>query len=193
MFRNYIKLAIKSMISQGHQSVISAIGISVVLSCGILILLYVQYEFSFDKYHENARNIYRIISKRSASFSYMGKDLFAVTPAALKDALVNNIPEVENSTKCRCITHTLDYKSSLFTENGFLYADLDFLKIFTFPFISGNPVEDLKEPFTLFITEETAEKYFGNEETVGKKIKADSKYVFTERGEMKNIPDNSHF
>ena len=77
------------------------------------MLLYVQYEFSFDKYHDNAGNIYRIISKHSASFSYMGKDLFAVTPAALKDALVNNIPEVENSTKCRFITHTLEYNSIL--------------------------------------------------------------------------------
>jgi len=193
MFRNYLKLAIKSLISQRQQSLISAVGLSVALSCGILILLYVQYELSFDKYHENARNIYRIISKHSASFSYMGKDLFAVTPAPLKDALVNYIPEVEYSTKCRLTTHTLEYNSSLFNEKGFLYADPDFLKIFTFPVISGNPVEELKEPFTLFITEEIAEKYFGNEEAIGKTIKADNKYIFTVRGVLKNIPDNSHF
>jgi len=193
MFRNYLKLAIKSIISQRQQSLISAVGLSVALSCGILILLYVQYELSFDKYHENARNIYRIISKHSASFSYMGKDLFAVTPAPLKDALVNYIPEVEYSTKCRLTTHTLEYNSSLFNEKGFLYADPDFLKIFTFPVISGNPVEELKEPFTLFITEEIAEKYFGNEEAIGKTIKADNKYIFTVRGVLKNIPDNSHF
>lgn len=193
MFRNYLKLAIKSIISQRQQSLISAAGLSVALSCGILILLYVQYELSFDKYHENARNIYRILSKHSARFSYMGKDLSAVTPAPLKDALVNNIPEVENSTKCRLTTHTLEYNSSLFNETGFLYADPDFLQIFTFPVISGNPFEELKEPFTLFITEEIAEKYFGNEEAVGKTIKADNKYIFTVRGVLKNIPDNSHF
>lgn len=81
----------------------------------------------------------------------MGKDLFAVTPASLKDALINNIPEVENSARCRLITHTLDYNSTLFTEKGFLYADSAFLTIFTFPVISGNPAEALKEPFTLFI------------------------------------------
>jgi len=193
MFRNLLKLAIKSIISQRQQSLISAAGLSVALSCGILILLYVQYELSFDKYHENARNIYRIISKHSAGFSYMGKDLFAVTPAALKDALVNEIPEVENSTKCKFTSHTLEYNSSLFNEKGFLYADPDFMKIFTFPVISGNPAEDLKEPFTLFLTEEMAEKYFGNEEAVGKTIKADNKYVFTVRGVLKNIPENSHF
>ncbi len=193
MFRYYLKLAFKSIISQRQQSIISAVGLSVALSCGILILLYVQYELSFDKYHVNAGNIYRIISKHSANFSYMGKDLFAVTPASLKDALITNIPEIDKATKCRMTTRLLEYNSSLFNEKGFLYADPDFLKIFTFPVISGNPVEELKEPFTLFITEEMAEKYFGNEEAVGKTIKADNNYLFTVRGVLKNIPDNSHF
>ncbi len=188
MFRNYLKLAFKSIISQGHQSVISAVGLSVALSCNIMILMYVQYELSFDKYHSNADNIYKIISKHSAEFSYMGRDLFSVTPAALRDVLKTNIPEVENATKCRLITHTLEYNSSLFAERGFLYADPDFLKIFTFPVISGNPVNDLKEPFTLFITRDMAKKYFGNQDPVGKTILADNKYVFTVRGILENIP-----
>ena len=193
MFRNYFKLAFKSIISQGHQSIISAAGLSVALSCCILILLYVQYELSYDKYHTNADNIYKVIKKRSAEFSYMGKTLSSVTPGALRDALIINIPEIENSTKCRLITHTLEYNSSLFSERGFLYTDLDFLKIFTFPVISGNPATDLKEPFTLFISRDMAKKYFGNEDPVGKTIKADNKYVFTVRGVMENIPQNSHF
>jgi putative ABC transport system permease protein len=193
MFRNYFKLAFKSLVSQGHQSIISVIGLSVALCCSILILLYVQYELSYDKYHNNAKNIYRIITKQSAGFSYMGKDLFAVTPPALKDALAHNIPEVEKSTKCRLTTHTLEYNSYLVTEKGFLYADPDFLKVFTFPVISGNPSEALKDPFTLFITKEMAKKYFGNEDPVGKTIKADNKYVFTVRGVLENIPHNSHF
>jgi len=193
MIKNYFKLAFKSIISQGHQSVISAIGLSVALSCSILILLYVQYELSYDKYHTNAKQICRIVTKNSAEFSYMGKDVFAVTPASLKDALVENIPEVENSTKCRLIGHTLEYNSSLFTERGFLYADPDFLKIFTFPVISGNPAEALKEPFTLFITKEMAAKYFGNEDPIGKTLQADNKYLFTVMGILENIPQNSHF
>jgi putative ABC transport system permease protein len=193
MFRNHLKLAFKSIISQGSQAIINAIGLSVALSCCTLILLYVQYELNYDNYHANADHIYRIITKQSAAFSYMGKDLFAVTPAPLKDALANNIPEVVRSTKCRLTTHTLEYNSSLFTEKDFLYADPDFLKIFTFPVISGNPVQELKEPFTLFITKEMAIKYFGNEEAVGKTIKADNKYVFTVRGVLENIPHNSHF
>jgi len=193
MIKNYFKQAFKSVIGQGHQSVISALGLSVALSCSILILIYVQYEISYDKFHKDAKHICRIVTKNSAEFSYMGQDVFAVTPAALKDALVRNIPEVENSTKCRLYSHTLEYKSSLFTEKGFLYADPDFLKIFTFPVISGNPDEVLKEPFTLFITIEMAAKYFGNEDPVGKILKADNKYLFTVMGILENIPLNSHF
>jgi len=193
MIRNYFKLALKSIISQGHQSIINAIGMAVALSCSILILLYVQYEISYDRYHKNADHIYRIIVKQPADLSYMGNDVFAITPAGLKYALVNDIPEVKNSTKCKLNSHTLEYNSNLFTENGFLYADQDFLKIFTFPVISGNPAEALKEPFALFITREMATKYFGNEDPVGKTIKADNKYVFTVRGVLENIPDNSHF
>ena len=193
MIKNYFTLALKSIISQGHQSVISALGLSVALSCSILILLYVQYEISYDKFHENAENICRIVTKNAAEFSYMGKDVFAVTPASLKDALVKNIPEVENSTKCRLYSHTLEYKSALFTEEGFLYADPDFLKIFTFPVITGNPDEVLKNPFTLFITKEMATKYFGNEDPLGQVLKADNKYLFTVMGILENIPQNSHF
>ena len=193
MFRNYFKVAFRSIISQGHQSIVSAAGLSVALSCSILILLYVQYELSYDKYNSNADNVYKIITKQSASFSYMGKVLSAVTPASLKEALVNEIPEVEGATKCRLIAHTLEYNSGLFNERGFLYADPDFLKIFTFPVLSGNPAEELKEPFTLFITKDMAKKYFGDEDPVGKTIKADNKYVFTVRGILQNIPLNSHF
>jgi putative ABC transport system permease protein len=193
MFRNYFKVAIRSIIRQGHQSIVSAVGLSVALSCSILILLYVQYELSYDKYHSNADKICKIITRQSAGFSYMGKVLSAVTPASLKEALVNEIPEVENSTKCRLIAHTLEYNSCLFNEKGFLYADTDFLKIFTFPVLSGKAAEELKEPFTLFITKDMATKYFGSEDPVGKIIKADNKYAFTVRGILENIPHNSHF
>lgn len=191
MFRNYLKHAIKTIISQGHQSIISALGLSVALSCSIVILLYVRYELSYDKFHNDANEIYRIITERKNGSGYMGINTSAVTPAPLKEAVLNDIPGTAKSTKCKVIAHTLEYNSALFTERGFLYADTDFMKIFSFPVISGN-TEDLNEPFTLFITREMAAKYFGSEEPLGKVIKADNKYLFTVRGVIENIPDNSH-
>jgi putative ABC transport system permease protein len=191
MVSHYIKLALRSIISQGHQSLISAIGLSVALSCSILILLYIQYELSYDRFHKNADHIYRVV-QRQPNNSYMGKNLFAVTAGPLKEALVNEIPEILNSTKCKLQMHTLEYNSSLFTESGFLYTDPDFLKIFSFPVILGDPDKALSEPFNLIITKEMASKYFGDEDPLGKTIIADNKYSFTIAGVMENVPDNTH-
>jgi len=191
MVSHYIKLALRSIISQGHQSLISAIGLSVALSCSILILLYIQYELSYDRFHKNADHIYRVV-QRQPNNSYMGKNLFAVTAGPLKEALVNEIPEILNSTKCKLQMHTLEYNSSLFTERDFLYTDPDFLKIFSFPVILGDPAKALSEPFNLIITKEMASKYFGDEDPLGKTIIADNKYSFTIAGVMDNIPDNTH-
>ena len=192
MLKNYLKLSVKSILKQGHQSIITAIGLSIAMSCSILILLYTEYELSYDKYHENSDKIYRIETKHSRDFSYMGNDKFAVTPAPLKIAIVNDIPEIKNATRCKIRIHTLEYNSSLFSDNVFLYADTDFLKIFSFPVLYGNPQEALAEPFSLFITERMALKYFGKEDPVGKTLKADNRYLFTVKGIIKNIPENSH-
>ncbi len=192
MVKSYFRLSVRSIISQGQQSIISIFGISIALTCAILIILFVQYELSYDSYHKNADQIYRIIRKQPGH-AYMGKDIFAVTPDPLKNTLINDIPEIKNSTKCNLKFHILEYNSKLFEEGGFLYADTDFLEIFTFPVITGNPAEALKEPFTLFMTEDMAVKYFGNEDPVGKIIMADNKYLFTVCGILQNIPPNSHF
>jgi putative ABC transport system permease protein len=192
MIKNYLKLAFKSIISQGHQSVISAISLSVALSCSILILLYVQYELSYDNYHKKADQIYRIVAKNPGS-KYLGKSGFAVTSGPLKEVLANEVPGIKYSTKCMLRTHILDNKSSLVEEKGILYTDPDFLRIFTFPVISWDPVEALKEPFTLLLTKKMAIKYFGNEDPIGKTIKADNSYIFTVSGVLEDIPVNSHF
>ncbi|MGE5420530.1 MAG: ABC transporter permease, partial [Chloroflexota bacterium] len=88
---------------------------------------------------------------------------------------------------------TLEYNSTLFAEKAFLFADPDLLEIFTFPALSGNPSESLKEPFSLFVTRSMALKYFGNQDPIGKSIKANNKYVYTVRGVLEDVPLNSHF
>jgi len=191
MIKKYLNLPFKSILKQGSQSIISAFGLAIALTCSILILLYVQYEFSYDNYHENSDQIYRVVTKQTGN-TYMGKDVFAVTPGTLKEALINEIPEIKDATKCTLRSHIFGNKSNLFEEYGVLYADEDFLKIFSFPIVSGNPMEELKQPFTLFMTKEMASKYFGNEDPVGKTITADNKYVFTVKGIIENIPSNSH-
>jgi putative ABC transport system permease protein len=190
--KKYINLPLRRIIKERHQSIISLTGMAVAMSCCILIMLYIRYELSYDRFHKNAGNIYRIMTKQSDEFSYMGKTMFVPTPGLLKEALVNNIPEIEKSSKCWMQSHTLEYNSALFAETGFLYADTDFLDMFTFRVLSGNPSEALKEPFSLFITERMASKYFGKDDPIGKTIKADNNYIFTVKGVLEDIPQNSH-
>lgn len=189
----FIILPLRSILKQGRQSLISVIGLAVALTCCILILLYIRYELSYDRYHKNADNIYRVLSQHASENSYMGKNLFVVTPAPLKDALVTEIPGAERSCRCKLISSTLEYNSTLFNERGFLYADPEFLEMFTFPVLSGNPSEALKEPFSLFVSRSMAAKYFGNENPVGKTVKAGNKYLYTVKGILEDVPQNSHF
>lgn len=193
MIKKYFNLPLRRILKEKHQSVISLAGMTVAMSCCILIILYIRFELSYDNFHENAGNIYRVVTRQSEEYSYMGKTIFVPTPGLLKDALVNDIPEIERSSKCCMQKHTLEYNSSLFAETGFLYADTEFLKIFSFRVLSGNPSEALKEPFTLFITERMALKYFGNDDPAGKTIKVDNNYIFTVKGILEDIPQNSHF
>lgn len=193
LMKSAIILPLKSILKQGHQSVISVIGLSIAMACCILLMVYIRYELSYDRYHKNGNNIYRVLTKKAADASYMGKNTSVVTPATLKDALMTDIPEVERSCRCRFISSTLEYNSSLFSEKGFLFADYDLLEMFSFPVISGNPSEALREPFSLFVTRSMAKKFFGNLDPIGKSIKVNNKDVYTVKGVIEDIPLNSHF
>jgi len=187
--KGFLLLPFRSVLRQGQHSIISTLGLAIALSCSILIMLYVRYELSFDRYHENFNSIYRVLTKHSDR----ERSTTVVTPATLSGALLADIPEAERSCRCKFSSYTIEYNSTLFSEKGFLFADKDLLEMFTFPVLSGNPSESLDEPFTVFLTESTARKYFGNIDPTGKTIKADNRYVFTIRGVLKDIPANSHF
>lgn len=191
MMPKFLVLPVRNLLRQGRQTVISLAGLSIALSCCILILLYIRFDLSFDRYHKNAKNIYRVLTKNGAGHTYMGKNLNVVTPATLKNALMTDIPEVEKACRCKAGSVTVEYNSSLFAENGFLYADPEILEMFSFPVLTGNP-EALKDPFSLFITRRMALKYFGDQEPVGKSVKVNNLYVYTVKGVLEDLPLNSH-
>ena len=138
MFRNYLKIAFKSIISQGHQSIISAIGLAVALSCSIVILLYVQYELSYDKFHEKADRIFRLILNGKIGEELM-RGAWTAVPAAA--AFVDEFPEVTDATRLEEWDNILvRYEDKSFLEDRFLWADSSFFQIFSFRLISGDPL-----------------------------------------------------
>ncbi len=192
MFKNYLKIALRNIFRHKTYSLINITGLSVGLACCILILLYVKYEFSYDKYHENADNIYRVVMKKPGNV-HLGTDWFNVGPGALKSTLKKEYSEVINSTRAEDRSGLIYLNHTLFEEKRIFFVDPDFFKIFSFPFISGDPETAVKEPFSMLITQKIAKKYFGDKDPIGKIINLDKTYDFKVTGILKNCPENSHF
>ncbi|MBW2411602.1 MAG: ABC transporter permease, partial [Deltaproteobacteria bacterium] len=192
MITNYFKIAIRNILRHKAYSIINIAGLSVGMACTILILLWVQYELSYDRYHENADRIYRLAT--SMDFGKM-QGAYARSNYSAGKTLAKNYPEVEQSCRFQEVPFKLQfqYKDRLFFEYNIFLADDTVFSIFTFPLIKGDPENALKKAFSAVITEDMARKYFGDEDPIGNVVRIDNEYDFTVTGVMKNVPPNSHF
>ena len=175
-------------------SFINIAGLAVGLACFVLILLFVRFELSFDNFHENGDQIYRFYKKREvAGTSYMGNSYFMTTPAILAPTLKETFPEVVNTTRLNEAENTLlAYETKQLYEDG-IYADNEFLNIFTFPLVRGSKADALTEPYSIILTKRLAQKIFGSGDPLGKSLRIpeqENDYKIT--GIMKDVPDNSH-
>lgn len=157
-----------------------------------MILIYVRYELSYDKHNSNYKTIYRVANWLPDNY-FDGSNIFLICPGTLKEVLVRDIPEIEFATKFDISTSVFEYNNNKTTERGLLYADPDFINVFDVTVISGDLNACLNEPFSLFVTQRAAERYFGEENPIGKVIRADNKCSYTVKGVIENVPDNSHF
>jgi putative ABC transport system permease protein len=190
MIKNYLKIAFRNIVRFKTYSLINISGLALGMASAIIILLWVADELSFDKYHAKADCIYRLY------FSVSGKQSFK-SPATMGPAgpaMVAEYPQVANTARIkRYRSASVKYKDKLFQEEGLLYADNELFDIFTFPFIKGNPKFALNMSYSVVITESMAEKYFADENPIGKTLTIDGISNFTVTGVIKNIPQNSHF
>lgn len=192
MLKNYLLIAFRTIIHYKVFTAINILGLSIGLACSILIYLWVKDELSFDRYHENAENIYRVYEKQY----YSGGETFLVfaTPEPLSKALKQDIPEIVNSTRLNLFWEKLlvRYEDKVFNETRGYAADPEALEMFTYPFIYGNPETALTEPHSIVMTRSMAEKYFGDENPVGKSVNINNKFELTVTGVMEDVPLNSH-
>jgi len=199
MFRNFITIAIRILIRHKAYSLINISGLAIGLASAVLILLYVQDELGYDKFHENYDQIYRV---GLHSFKEGNERIVAVTDVPLAQTLVQDFPEVTSSTRLFTFVGEpiVSYKENSFLEDRFFYADSSFFSVFKTRFLSGDPATALTRPNTIVITDEMAEKYFGSEEPLGKNIDITvesmfdrfTKTEFEVTGVVKKYPENSH-
>src|SRR3989339_169052 len=191
MIKNYLKIALRNLTNQKFYSLINIVGLSIGISACILVGLYIKNDLSYDRYHKNAGQIYRI------EFSYVqsGKIGYsAQTPALLGSTLKNVYPEIKKFSRIYFSERNLVKAGNMKNfEDRISYADSTFFEIFTYDVVMGNKVLFLKKANSIVLTESTAKKYFGNENPIGKELEINNKYRFEVTGVIKNVPVNSHF
>jgi len=169
------------------------------MACTITILLWVRYEFSFDRFHHNAPRIYRLITDFHFG-TFQGK--YAVSNNAPGPTLERDYPEVEKAVRLHPVwgISTVSYKERKFVQRGMFYADNTVFDVFTLPLLRGNPASALTTTYSVVITKDIAFKYFGDEEPLGKVIQIsnavhqnlNNESNFTVTGVVEKLPPNSH-
>ncbi len=193
MIKNYLKTAFRIITRNKAYSFLNIIGLATGMAACLLILLYVQYELSYDRYHQNASQIYRIIKEDPGNY-YLGSNQYAVTPAPLAQALMDEYPEILSVTRIDSRGNNLiSYGKKTFLEPAVHFADPQTFEIFTFHFIRGDSKTALQDPYSIVLSESMARKYFGDENPMGKILNYREAYDFKVTGVFKAMPKNSHF
>ncbi len=185
MFRHYCTIAIRNLVKYKSYSLNNILGLTIGFACCMSILLYVQNEFSYDRFHENADQIYRVVE---------GNDV--KTPPLLGPTLKNEYPEIEEFLRIQGTAGIwlMAYQDKVFYETLVAWADGTLFDIFSFPLLQGNPDTALKDPYSVVISQSIARKMFEDEDPIGKVIVADNGLAdLRVTGVMEDIPDNSHF
>jgi len=159
MFGNYLKIALRNIKRHKGFSIINISGLAIGLTTFILISLYVQYELSYDRYHENSDRIYRIIQYQPQEKTYGKSDFFALTHSPLGQTLVDRYPEVVNATRIMKKYHNIliSYKENSDIENGIYFADSEFFNVFSFELLKGDPKTVLAVPNSIILSKKWQE------------------------------------
>lgn len=195
MIRNYIKIAFRNLFKDRFYSFLNILGLSIGITTSMLIMLFISDEMSYDKFHDHANDIYRVITKGKLGDQQVMN--VAVTGAPVAETIKSYIPEVKSVTRLQPETLVFTHKQESLKEENVLFADSTFFDVFSFKLLEGDMDKALTDPFSIVMTEETAVRYFGLKavergDIVGQLLKAgNDTYAVT--GIMENVPHNSHF
>ncbi len=192
MLQNYLKIAFRNLLKNRLFSAINIGGLAVGLAASLLLALFVYDELRFDRFHENADRIVRVVFRADINGGKV-REPFAMPPTAA--ALKNDYPEVQAATRLReGGTFAILQENNTLRGANLAFVDANFFEIFSLPMLAGDAVRGLSEPNAVVISEEWAARVFGAADPVGRPLKlknwAEPMWVV---GVMKNIPRNSHF
>ena len=196
MLYNYLHIALRSLLKNRVHTIINVSGLAFGIACVFLIILYLQHELGYDRFHDRAENLYRI--------TWDSNNPQTRTPHPMAQALKNDFPEVESAVSLTPLyaagltkeTHSFrnPESNSRYDEKNILAVDTTFFDVFSFPLIKGNPKEALKTVDGVLLSESMARKYFPGQDPMGKHLAVDAEeYLVEVVGVFKDVPENAHF
>lgn len=189
MIKSFLKVAWRHLVKNKGYSLLNIAGLALGMACAVLILIWVNDELTYNKFHKNYNRLYKFMENQS----YDGKTFtFAAFPGPFGPAVKQELPEMEYVTRSDWGSNQLfTYNDKNIYEQG-LHAEPDFLKMFSFEWIKGDINNQLTDPTSIIITDVMARKFFGNEDPIGKTLKVDNEILVKVTGLMKEPPLNSN-
>lgn len=190
MLGNYLKTTWRNLWKSKFYSGINVAGLALGLTVGILILVWVQDELSYDRFHTSSRNIYRVLANVGSGTS---RQTWTAVPAPLATKAISEIPEVSNTVRIKVNEEysLFQYNDKKFTGQSAAYVDPSFFSVFDFRLLKGDPEKPFPTINSVILTASSARRYFGEENPMGKSLRADNKENFIVSGILEDFPGNS--
>ncbi len=190
MFKNNLKIALRNLIKHKSYALINVLGLTIGMTCCLLIFLYVNHEMTYDSFHLNSGRIFRVVTDIKTPTETIKT---GVTSAPMAAYMKTDFSEVADFVRLDPSQFLLSDGEKSYQEDNGMFADASFFKIFTFPLIEGNPKTALIDPFSVVLTESAAKKYFGDQPAMGKTLKLEGAFDLNVTGIMEDVPENSNF
>jgi len=190
MLKNYLLTALRNFKKAKLFSLVNVLGLSLGLAAFLLLVMYVEYEKSYDRFQPNFDRIYRLRYERTDQAGQAVRFASCCPPAGLR--IRGRYPEVERVARLFRYRGSVSFEDRAFIEERMYFAEADFLSIFRFPFLAGDPREGIGEPRRAFLSKSTARRYFGDRDPINRTIHLDRKMDFRVAGVFEDIASNSH-
>lgn len=190
IFLSYLRLAVRNLVKFKSMTFIGSFSLVVGMSSFILLMLFVRYELSYDSIFENSDRIF-LLGQSLQDQESGGSSSYASTSGIVAPTLKKEFLDVKYAVRVKEVESPLVYEKKSMVAKG-LYADQDFLKVFTFPLIAGDRETALKNPFSVVLSQTLAKRLFGDEDPIGKTVMSENQRVLMVTGIIKDIPGNTH-
>lgn len=191
MLKNNFQFALRAFRRRSGYSLINVFGLATGMACCLLIAAYVHHELSFDRFHEKADRIYRLVQTQK----FGAEQELAVMPGPVAPTLMESYPEIAEAVRVVAVDRTIRYRESAFFDQRMIVADSTFLDVFSFPLVLGDPNTALVAPNSIVLTASAARTYFGGEDPLGKSItifRGSLSDEYTVTGLATDVPMSSH-